>query len=590
MIIKDAIFVNDYIGCLLNAVENPSVTKNIFIVESKNDAVGLYLYGCTGYQVEENYFSTELMSYDVTGVVVRNSGINPNEIYKNQLAYLPYSITSIGANRGATYDGLQFKCNSNANNHFDISALQYGTEISGIAPVQGSSYYPARNTFSHTCANTDNDLHNEASNFTYYHLDNTPETPQCYTINKVFPNMTNTTEETCPSKISSGLIKPGQLIGKINATKSSVNKLITQYEQKIDGGKTEELVEEIEISMPVEAVQIKNELLNISPYVSEDVMEKTVEKETTFNEMQVKEVLVANPHSAKSDRVWKKLDERINPLPESMLAEIRDGKEIISPKETLESKIATKKLEREWYLNEAIRYFIDDESPSSQIMLVNILEHENTFESACKLLSYYLSVRKPAEARELLNSLPVVYKLDKIQYEYYTKLVLLCTVQIELMEQNLPYFRMSEQQKQIIKQLAQDQTYRTGVIARNILNIIEGGEEDIVVLYPDENFIPKSFNIVAEEIFPGNTGNEIFEVYPNPANKYFTVEYQSTEEFENIRFEIVDVLGRTIKQSIVNGTNVKLNIETSDIEQGVYYCRLYNGDKKLDIKKFVISK
>ncbi|MBI4645285.1 MAG: SBBP repeat-containing protein [Bacteroidia bacterium] len=81
-----------------------------------------------------------------------------------------------------------------------------------------------------------------------------------------------------------------------------------------------------------------------------------------------------------------------------------------------------------------------------------------------------------------------------------------------------------------------------------------------------------------------------FKVYPNPAVNYFIIERQNIFEKRSINIRIVDIYDRTIKEFSVAAPNVRIRVSTSGINSGIYYCYIYDGDKKLNVRKIVISK
>jgi hypothetical protein len=107
-----------------------------------------------------------------------------------------------------------------------------------------------------------------------------------------------------------------------------------------EGGSTTFLTFEVETSTPPEAMQIRSELLEESPYLSDSVMKTSVTKEDVLDNAMIRDVLVANPHSAKSDELINMLEYRTVPMPDYMMEQILAGEDTVSEKEVLEAKKA----------------------------------------------------------------------------------------------------------------------------------------------------------------------------------------------------------------------------------------------------------
>ncbi len=60
----------------------------------------------------------------------------------------------------------------------------------------------------------------------------------------------------------------------------------------------------------------------------------------------IRDVLVANPQSAKSNEVIEQLNERLDPMPAYMMGQIMNGKNTTSAKEDLEARLSNSKAEK----------------------------------------------------------------------------------------------------------------------------------------------------------------------------------------------------------------------------------------------------
>ena len=104
--------------------------------------------------------------------------------------------------------------------------------------------------------------------------------------------------------------------------------------------------------MPPETMQLRGELLDASPYLSDTVMASAAAKEDVLPNSIVTEILTANPQSAKADNVLNMLNARTNPPNDNEMAAIHANDTVIGHKESLESKMA-------WYAGEKAKAVYD---------------------------------------------------------------------------------------------------------------------------------------------------------------------------------------------------------------------------------------
>jgi hypothetical protein len=73
-------------------------------------------------------------------------------------------------------------------------------------------------------------------------------------------------------------------------------------------------------------------------------------------------------------------------------------------------------------------------------------------------------------------------------------------------------------------------------------------------------------------------------VYPNPANEVINV---SLNKSTNATISVVNVAGKVVKTSTINGLNTSIN--ASDLTNGVYYVTITDGTS-IATEKVVIKK
>ena len=210
-------FTDNYRGVFIGAITGAVVTNNNFQINTpyiENGGYGLYLDHSTGYKVEENNFYHEGATQTGVGLVVNQSGGEPNEIYRNWFTNLQCGMDIQGENRGST-TGLVLKCNQYEETVMD-KIITWDepkiTKSAGIAASQGSSSSNpeamAGNLFQidgQTPNGDFDDILDEANSITYYYplnSDNDDVRPVDVTAN-VSPTPINfnpqwTYEKHCP--------------------------------------------------------------------------------------------------------------------------------------------------------------------------------------------------------------------------------------------------------------------------------------------------------------------------------------------------------------------------------------------------------
>ena len=64
-------------------------------------------------------------------------------------------------------------------------------------------------------------------------------------------------------------------------------------------------------------------------------------------------------------------------------------------------------------------------------------------------------------------------------------------------------------------------------------------------------------------------------IYPNPSNGLFSVEFNSNSKYQNLKLEIINLLGQKIYQT--NITHQKSAINISSQQSGMYFMRLIDN-------------
>ncbi len=619
--IRNSEFINNITGIDLCASAYAEVLQNIFEVrKSENEPFdemvycGLYLDNCTGYQVEENNFYTFLDDFQreesvSVGMVIYNSGPNNNEIYNNIFDGLYAGLIAQEVNRNESGDkGLQIKCNNLLNNVFDIAVTKdpESTGITGIAKDQGfdQEFEPgalAGNRFTliepEQNPEPEGNYYNIGQPITYWHHSNSNGYNIVPTRHSDDPAVVPTPdqhghtfipEESCSSHLSGG--GPGITLEKSNLITNSqkADSIETLLNLLVDNSNTEELLSDIQNSCPEEGVELYSELMQISPFISDTALIESVTKEAVLLPGMVTDILMANPQSAKSDKVMGAVDERINPLTDDQLADIGEGRFIQGAKEEMESGLSHFQSLTDRSKDNLIRIFYQDTlslSPVDSILEILILQ-QSVSDSYQKAFAYFTK-GDSVNVINSLNDIPSSYNLTSAEidehalYEDYFDILFTSDTNILLIRdldsnQKLTLYNILDNSHGVLKRMA-----------GNLLIINDSIEYFRRIDLPQPGL--KSGHVRTWPVKKIHKG-DVIKIYPNPANEVVIIEVRLKDSTSDAKLLIVDTKGVIIYQVAIEHQSEHFIIPASLYKPGFYLCRITNRNLAIESKGFVITR
>ena len=608
--IDSCLFKDNFRGTFLSGISNPKIIYNEFHVRD-NDSyfadddklVGLYLDEyTTGFQVEENQFYTTIPGNEIetkkcVGTVINNSGTEPNEIYNNTFNNILVGISAQGENRSETGEGLCLKCNDfiDCVNDIFVSPGEYpsGPTI-GIAEKQGEENEPggsdptlaSGNTFSedNAEANYYNDLNCEYIIYTHHKINPSfkLEPDPVFNIDRQEDdNADYSKENSCPSNLSGG----GIIDESIEKNKLSA---VSAYEDSLnlftDGGDTESLNTDVQTSFPDEAMEIRQQLLDESPYLSDTIMKSAINQENVLPNAMVRDILVANPQSAKTPDVLNTLDNRFVPMPDYMMGEIMAGLNNIGAKEQLEHRLALHKTKRKKSLLRLERYYRNDTiNPSASIdSLIALWQREPYPQARYKISFLHLNRSDSLNLFNILDSIPINFELSleeqQVHQQYEDIFDILWTMKADSINPD----------STMIQSLLSLSAYSSipGVYAMNRLI------HDSIITYHEPVYLPDLLK--SAPVYPENPYKEdhtnIMNIFPNPAGKYFIIEYDLSDYTEDLYITIRDIHSKQLKAVKLSNSHTQKVISTANYPNGTYLIQLYHKKDILETTKIIIYK
>lgn len=587
-------FAGNIFGVKSEGVNNIRITSNAFVVGNSPAAQtsnsGVYVETGTGYIIEENTFTKPATTTSTPiGVTIRNTGANTNEVYKNTYTQMGTGNLSNLQNRNSTGSvGLQFLCNNYITSlNIDEAHTTLVLPIEGLKTSQGLANLPAGNIFSNASYNIFNFANNTMQ---YYYAATAPnENPSVVVNVQKFSAPLN----SCPSHLSGGGGGGFFVQGNNeNQTTYYQSKLAAEnyqalLEQLIDGGNTEQLKNEIALSLPQQTMELRNELLNKSPYLSEDVLKEAAENTDALPDEILFEVLYANPDVLRTDSFMLFLEQKSVPLPQWMLDLLELQKGTITAKTLLEAGIEYHKSQ----MDLATRFIINDilskdveGAEVNHLELREWLSNPNTLSSDYAVIEDYLTSGEANTALEMAGNIEQLRSMDEIEAATHANLMTIYNLQAALINKNKGWDSLNTEQIEEIKKIAEDTLAGFAEIkARNILRAYYRAKYDSSpILAPDASALKNSKTETKKKEIENR-----LTIYPNPANGYLIISYK-TKLSPDASLTITDAIGKTVYQaSLENAVGQKV-VNTSQLPNGTYYYKLSGQDYKDFIGKFVV--
>lgn len=527
-------FSNTVRGAYISNMDFANINVNTFnvwdeVVGLNPAGYSLYINASTGFTIEQNSFMNTQLSRRGIGLIVNESGSDNNQVYKNYFEKLNYATIAQGQNRyertGIT--GLCYKCNTFFNNDYDIKVVprsQFVTTFDGIAANQGSDKAGAGNIF--TSPINIKDISNTCGWINYYKHQNSggyniiPSPVEGVTVLSVL----NTTFSPlyCPSHFQDQIDKEA-LKSELNSSYSLIN-----------------------------------------------------DTELALNNVMIRDVMVANPHSAKSDELINMLGDRTVPMSEEMVNEILQGQTTSDAKEVLEADL-TNYPNIAWYnIVQLYNLYASDSILTwSSDSITQLIENHNTLQSRIRLALLNWSKGNETAALNILSEIPTEFTLsenDKALLEKYA--TLLNTLSIINSEESLLL------NLETLLDLINQSEDKPAEIARNLLI------SNNLMTYYEPIKLGFQTKAVQDYVKEKMTVSSL-RVYPNPADDFITVSINNTGK--KLEVEICDLQGKTISCSFFKTLAAGQVIDIKHLPAGSYMLKVSDNKGFTESTIFVVK-
>lgn len=590
-------FVSNMYAINTLGVNNFEIFRSVFNL----NFAGIRLDNTTsGFRIEENDIQGEIENIDY-GIQFINTGEARNDLYKNYFTSLFFGIYAHKQNRSITTDnGLEIKCNVLKQNTIDIIVWDFDEIYAGIAPYQGSPANnpdaPAGNQFSWSTDYPESDILNLGEHITYYHhkLGTGPDQlePIYYTSEVTVSENEYVAwgQNSCLSNLGSSgePFDENELIFLLADSKQQAEVVDNYLSILTDGGNTEELDWQVIMSATWQSLEVYNELMSISPYVSDDVLASAIQKENVLVNAMIRNILVANPHSAKNAELLGLLDQRLQPLPEYMWNEILEGRDIVSVYENLKATRSYYRSQEADYQKQLIHLYLNENNDASRDKIVNLLLDDNSLQQWYQAAFIRHECGDNIAAMNILNTIPSSFSLDSEKLAAHNDILSFINMAEDLRQQGLSITMPDSATVAWLLDMMDNGTGLASNYAHNILVAHGIVEYEPEMPLPDFN---KSVLIKPGKHLNAASPDDLLKVFPNPAKEYVIVNYDTQglypEDAESW-VSLTGIDGKNLERVPLQKDRDQVVFQLKGYKPGTYVVSILHGNRIISSKNLII--
>ena len=378
---------------------------------------------------------------------------------------------------------------------------------------------------------------------------------------------------SCLSSSSGG--NQSILIPAFNNELISVQQYQFRYDSlalHIDNGQTNYLLSIINSMSPG---NLKNTLLSHFP-LSDTVIIATVFRNNPLAPGLLKQVLTSN--CPVPNNVWMQINNVVDELPSGIASQIKRAQGYnpsVTTLTTLQRQIDIHTSNAKQLVQKIVLNYLDSDSVETAVNFLKTVPFTDA-----KMLVISSLAEDSLTLAEASSRLQSFVPSNEAEQDWKT----IEEIYINLKQSGRTVFDMDSIQLSIVWQIAQKEEHNIGVgNARSILYQLYGTE------FPF-NYSPDFMTNKKAKIETNNSEiiNEQYRIYPNPSSGKITI--ISKEPFsEGETINITDVTGKIVMQEKLPENVSEINL-TILLSNGIYLCRIYNGDEQLFEKNIIIQK
>lgn len=557
---------------------------------------GIFLTHCNALRVLDNTFNGVSEPVAVTeGIVIGYTTYASENVRSNTISGIDRAYVGEGVSANITAPaaiGLQYLCNINNGNEWNI----WSRQALGAAPAelpqhtirlnQGWQNVPALNYLDNG-ANSALDIRvSTQSLITYWHVD-APNYAPTTVQGLVAPTLSGPQVlYGCPIIVSNGSDQLA-LQNEVEAARIAYANLRFLYANLIDGGSTDEVLDEIADAWPQDFWELRDHLLSLSPYLSVEALKEAMDK-PGFPDAMRAEICIANPEATQRDGFIRWLEEEcIAPLPEALIENIMASWDARTYRATLEMQMGAEHLrmsETAYTLADLLA--VDDEEEGSDLAAdLAVVQILRTVEARYDEAMHLLGRHQYAAARAVIEDLPDEHELRGPQVVERARMLTYIDFLEDLHLDERTEAQLTQVEISALEAFIAVEHDRATNWASHLLCYNYGICRSPYTGDADEG--PKALaRRPSKQTFKPTPK---LELKPNPANAWVVVTYDLLNLQSNQQLVIRDALGRAVHQTQLASVAGQELVDTRGLPAGAYTVELHQGTGPVETERLIIQ-
>ncbi len=614
-------FTDNICGVYADGVVGYVVKNSNFSVGNRNVAMtnldeqhwfshhrGIYSKRCYGFTVDDNtLYKTPGSPTDrrTEGVVIGYSQDHNDYVFRNHGRDLNWGFVGEGvsASTEPSYTpivGLQMICNTNQNNAVNLSSRKANGATTdeqathSIRAQQGDSWRQADNEFDGWVGWLDKKDFEVTTTYAiikYWHQgQGAPYKPLSYDDYLAPHEVTQPLAGNCDFKVPGTVppdgdgLQPEDVLEFLQGRKLAYGNVRYLYEQLIDGGSTDEVVEEITSAWPQDAWDLRSYLLGKSPFLSTQVLKDMMDKDGFPMAMKA-EVCIANPEATQVEGFVKWLEhEASTPMPESLIAAIVASWDVKTYRTNLEAQLAGHHAAMSQAANLLLEHYTQDEEAYPLLALRSVWQEVRTPAARYAEALSYLDQEQYTAAQAVVEGIQQEHaKLrPKDITEKDRMLALIAFLQaVASNGRSEDEFTPAEQDQ--LETLIAGEQDRPATWAQNLLCFHYG---KCASPWTGDDGEPKSLPRRKPE---QAVSEAMLTLQPNPTSNWAVAKVHLGSDDAKATLRVMDVTGKQVATYRLTGKEQQVVLDTRTLNPGAYVVELSDTVRRLASENLIVQ-